>query len=59
MSRFGVRKHLRVLERAGHDLTDGPDTAKHVGKDGWQLIVSSLKTLLESGEALPAPADPA
>ncbi|HEX4384698.1 MAG TPA: hypothetical protein VH083_17180, partial [Myxococcales bacterium] len=28
-----------------HDLADAPETAKHVGKDGWHLIVSSLKTL--------------
>ena len=40
-----------------HDLAEAPLTAKHVGKDGWQLVLSSLKTLLETGESMPVPAE--
>jgi uncharacterized protein YndB with AHSA1/START domain/DNA-binding transcriptional ArsR family regulator len=38
-----------------HELTDAPKTAKHVSKDGWTLILSTLKTLLETGEPMPMP----
>jgi uncharacterized protein YndB with AHSA1/START domain len=38
-----------------HELTEAPKTAKHVSKDGWTLILSTLKTLLESGEPMPMP----
>jgi uncharacterized protein YndB with AHSA1/START domain len=38
-----------------HDLADAPKTAGHVGKDGWQWIISSLKSLLETGQPLAAP----
>ena len=39
-----------------HDLSEAPLTAKHVGDDGWQYVISGLKTLLETGEPMPAPA---
>jgi uncharacterized protein YndB with AHSA1/START domain len=39
-----------------HELTEAPKTARHVSQDGWQLILSGLKTLLETGQPLPAPA---
>jgi uncharacterized protein YndB with AHSA1/START domain len=42
-----------------HDLAEAPQTAKHVGKDGWQLVLSSLKTLMETGESMPAPSEAA
>ena len=38
-----------------HELADAPKTAKHVSKDGWTLILSTLKTLLETGEPMPIP----
>jgi len=38
-----------------HELADAPKTAKHVSKDGWTLILSTLKTLLETGEPMPMP----
>jgi hypothetical protein len=28
---------------------------KHVSKDGWQLVLSGLKTLLETGQPMPMP----
>src|SRR5438874_2088380 len=113
MTRFGVMKHLRVLEEAGlvvtrragreklhylnpapnrlvltwhvlwdkelsnelsrvtyliekrgevckltvtHELPEAPKTARQVGQDGWQLILSGLKTLLETGQPMPMPA---
>ena len=36
-----------------HDVTDAPKTAAHVSKDGWQWVLSSLKSLLETGQPLP------
>jgi hypothetical protein len=36
-----------------HDVTDAPKTAGHVSKDGWQWVLSSLKSLLETGQHLP------
>ena len=36
-----------------HDVTDAPQTAGHVSKDGWQWVLSSLKSLLETGQPLP------
>jgi|SRR5438105_2082032 len=39
-----------------HDLSEAPLTAKHVGDDGWQYVISGLKTFLETGEPMPAPA---
>jgi uncharacterized protein YndB with AHSA1/START domain len=52
-----------LIERRGdvcklavtHELADAPKTAKHVSKDGWTLILSGLKTLLETGESMPMP----
>jgi uncharacterized protein YndB with AHSA1/START domain len=38
-----------------HDVTDAPKTAAHVSADGWQWVLSSLKSLLETGQALPQP----
>ena len=40
---------------ATHDVTDAPKTGEHV-KGGWMLILSGLKTLLETGEPMPGPA---
>jgi uncharacterized protein YndB with AHSA1/START domain len=39
-----------------HDLPEGAKTAKHVSKDGWTVVLSGLKTLLETGEPLSLPA---
>jgi uncharacterized protein YndB with AHSA1/START domain/DNA-binding transcriptional ArsR family regulator len=36
-----------------HDVSEAPLTAESVGKDGWQLVLSGLKTLLETGEPMP------
>ena len=36
-----------------HDVTDAPKTAGHVSKGGWQWVLSSLKSLLETGQPLP------
>ena len=38
-----------------HELSEAPKTARHVGKDGWTLVLSGLKTLLETGESMPRP----
>jgi uncharacterized protein YndB with AHSA1/START domain len=38
-----------------HELTTAPKTAKSVGKDGWSIVLSGLKTLLETGEPMPIP----
>jgi uncharacterized protein YndB with AHSA1/START domain/DNA-binding transcriptional ArsR family regulator len=38
-----------------HELSEAPKTAKQVGQDGWQLILSGLKTLLETGQPMPMP----
>jgi uncharacterized protein YndB with AHSA1/START domain len=38
-----------------HDCAEAPKTARHVNRDGWQLVLSALKTLLETGQALPTP----
>jgi uncharacterized protein YndB with AHSA1/START domain len=35
-----------------HDIADAPKTAEHV-KGGWSLVLSSLKSLLETGAPLP------
>jgi len=35
-----------------HDLESAPLTAKNVGTDGWSVVLSGLKTLLETGEPL-------
>jgi uncharacterized protein YndB with AHSA1/START domain len=37
---------------ATHELDEAPLTAKHVGEGGWSLVLSGLKTLLETGEPL-------
>ncbi len=38
-----------------HDLADAPKTAGHVGKDGWQFVLSSLKSFLETGQGFARP----
>lgn len=35
-----------------HDLARAPAVAKHVGHEGWSVVISGLKTLLETGEPL-------
>ena len=37
------------------ELAEAPKTAQHVSADGWQLVLSGLKTLLETGESMPLP----
>ena len=39
-----------------HELNEAPKTARVVSDDGWQLILSGLKTLLETGQPMPMPA---
>jgi len=56
-----VSKVTYLIEKRGemcklsvtHDLSDAPKTAGHVSKDGWQWVLSSLKSLLETGQPLP------
>lgn len=36
-----------------HELSSAPKTAASVGKDGWSLVLSGLKTVLETGAPLP------
>jgi uncharacterized protein YndB with AHSA1/START domain len=40
-----------------HDVSSAPKTAQHVGvgQDGWSVVLSSLKTLLETGTPLELP----
>ncbi len=35
-----------------HDLQRAPNTAAQVGKESWSLVLSGLKTLLETGRPL-------
>lgn len=35
-----------------HDCAQAPRTAANVGKDGWTLVLSGLKTLVETGAPL-------
>ncbi len=37
---------------ATHELSEAPKSAKHVATEGWSLVLSGLKTLLETGKAL-------
>jgi len=37
-----------------HDLAHAPKTAKHVAQ-GWTIVLSGLKTLLETGRSMPMP----
>lgn len=39
---------------ATHQLPAAPKTARHVASEGWSLVLSGLKTLLETGAPLPA-----
>lgn len=38
-----------------HDLSQAPSTAKHVATDGWSVVLSSLKSMLETGTPLRMP----
>jgi hypothetical protein len=40
-----------------HDFSAAPKTAQHlaVGQDGWNVVLSGLKTYLETGRALELP----
>lgn len=35
-----------------HELAGAPKTASNVAKDGWSVVLSGLKTLLETGSPL-------
>lgn len=35
-----------------HELAEAPHTAANVGSGGWSLVLSSMKTLLETGRPL-------
>jgi uncharacterized protein YndB with AHSA1/START domain len=35
-----------------HDAPEAPKTAEHAAKDGWTVILSAMKTFLETGEPL-------
>ena len=37
-----------------HELDQAPATARSVGNDGWSMVLSGLKTLLETGAPLPS-----
>jgi len=37
-----------------HELEHAPKTAKHVSQ-GWTIVLSGLKTLLETGRSMPMP----
>lgn len=36
-----------------HDCREAPNTARNVSQDGWSLVLSGLKTLVETGHGLP------
>lgn len=38
-----------------HELAEAPNTARNVGNGGWSWVLSSMKTLLETGAALTVP----
>lgn len=38
-----------------HELDDAPGSAKHLESDAWSVVLSSLKSLLETGRALALP----
>jgi uncharacterized protein YndB with AHSA1/START domain len=44
-----------TLVRLRHDCARAPRTAEMVGELGWAKSLSRLKTLLETGEAMPWP----
>lgn len=45
---------LCLLTLTHDQLEDSPKTAASVGGTGWMFVLSGLKTLLETGEGLPA-----
>ncbi len=57
---YAVEKRGQVCKlTVTHECAEAPLTAKHVSHEGWQLVLSGLKTLLETGEPLPAPVEAA
>lgn len=36
-----------------HALAGAPNTARNVGSDGWSVVLSGMKTLIETGRPLP------
>lgn len=38
-----------------HDCATAPHTAGNVGNSGWSLVLSGLKTLVETGRPMPLP----
>lgn len=59
------RVEISILERGPavlvtlrHDCTQAPRTAEMIGELGWAKSLSRLKTLLESGTAMPWPTEP-
>lgn len=47
-----------VLVTVRHDCRNAPKTAAMITPIGWQKSLSRLKTLLETGRAMPWPAEP-
>ena len=47
-----------ILVSIRHDCSDAPKTCEMVSAVGWQKSLSRLKTLLETGRAMPWPEDP-
>ncbi|MCR9247850.1 MAG: SRPBCC domain-containing protein [bacterium] len=48
-----------VLVSVCHDLSDAPQTAAMISTVGWAKPLCRLKTLLETGRAMPWPEEPA
>ena len=46
-----------TLIHVRHDCTGAPNTAKFIGPLGWAKSISRLKTLLETGAAMPWPVE--
>jgi uncharacterized protein YndB with AHSA1/START domain len=46
-----------VLVRVRHTAKDAPETMAMIGELGWAKCLNRLKTLLETGKAMPWPAD--
>ncbi|MFV8750155.1 SRPBCC domain-containing protein [Nannocystaceae bacterium ST9] len=57
-SRVGYRLEPRgenVKLTVSHDFTGAPESAAHLERDGWSVVLSSMKSLLETGRALALP----
>jgi DNA-binding transcriptional ArsR family regulator len=51
-----IEKRGRVCKlTVTHDCRGAPKTAAQVSREGWQLLLCGLKTLLETGEPMPMP----